>query len=161
MSDFQLQGEISIDQSGLTKFEAAAAQSGEEAGKSLNEGLQKGSKGAGEALAAALKKGADAAEREGKKAGEELAKGVDDGSKKIPGYVTKQLKKAEGEGQKTGKKIGDGVAKGVEQETKSEIPAALKAAVQKAEAQGKSSKHLQINQSVTRSKSGQTKPMNR
>ena len=139
MSDFQLQGEISIDQSGLTKFEAAAAQSGEEAGKSLNEGLQKGSKGAGEALAAALKKGADAAEREGKKAGEELAKGVDDGSKKIPGYVAKQLKKAEGEGQKTGKKIGDGVAKGVEQETKSEIPAALKAAVQKAEAQGKSS----------------------
>ena len=139
MSDFQLQGEISIDQSGLTKFEAAAAQSGEEAGKSLNEGIQKGSKGAGEALAAALKKGADAAEREGKKAGEELAKGVDAGSKKIPGYVSKQLKKAEGEGQKTGKKIGDGVAKGVEQETKSEIPAALKAAVQKAEQQGKTS----------------------
>ena len=139
MSDFQIQGEISIDQSGLAKFEAAAQQSGEEAGKSLNEGLKKGSTDAGKVLAAALKKGAEAADREGQKAGEELAKGVETGSKKIPGAVAKQLKKTEGEGQKAGKKIGDGVAKGVEKETSSEIPAALKKAVQKATNQGATS----------------------
>ena len=126
MSDFQLQGEIQIDESGLASFEAAAKQSGERAGEALNDGIEKGADGAGKALKDALDKGAKAAEATGKDIGEDIVDGVEVGAKKIPKAVSDQIKKAEAQGRTTGKKLGDEIGAGVEQGTRETIPQALK-----------------------------------
>ena len=139
MSDFQLQGEIQIDQSGLTQFENAAVSSGEKAGKSLNEGLQKGSKNAGKQLQEELQKGAAEAKKTGKKVGDGIAEGTAEGAKKIPKVVGDELKKAEGKGKAAGKTLGDEVGKGVEEGTKKAIPDAVKKAMTAAKAQAKGS----------------------
>lgn len=132
MSDFQLQGEIQIDQSGLTQFENAAVSSGEKAGKSLNEGLQKGSKDAGRQLQAELQKGAAEAKKTGKKIGDGVAQGTAEGAKKIPKAVGDQLRKAQGQGKATGKKLGDEVGKGVQEGTRKSVPKALSDSIKQA-----------------------------
>ena len=139
MADFQLEGEIKIDQSGLAQFEQAAIKSGDKAGDALNQGLQKGSKDAGKVLSDALKQGASAAGEAGKKAGEELSSGVAAGAKSIPDAVKKEFKKAEKEGEASGEKTGKGFADGVKSATSKAIPDAIKAAAKKAEGEGKSS----------------------
>ena len=139
MSDFQLQGEIQIDQSGLQAFEQAAKTSGERAGESLNDGIEKGAKGAGDVLAQALKKGASEAEKTGKKIGDDITDGVESGAAGIPKAVQGNLLKAEKQGKESGKKIGDGLASGVKTEADRQIPRAMQDTLKKTEKAAESS----------------------
>ena len=133
MSDFQLTGEVVVEQGGLGQFEKAAEQTGLKAGKSIGEGIKAGTKDTGKQLEEALQKGAAKAKQTGKQVGDGVADGVKEGAKKIPGHVDRELKKTGKKGKGSGKKAGDQFADGFTEGAGTQIPKAVQDQLKKAQ----------------------------
>lgn len=140
MSDFQLNGEVRIDQGGLSSFEKAAEQSGQKAGKSLAEGIQQGTRDTAKQLQQALDQGASKAKESGQKIGSGIATGVTtEVRSKVPTAITEALKSTEAQGKASGKTIGTNVTRGVGDSVRTEVPKQLQLALRETSSVGQQS----------------------